>query len=463
MAKCKFKIEDGWECPVDAVSGKDYCYWHERVDGKEPSKGKLERLKKLAIRNVYLREANLEGADLRKANLKGADLGWANLEGADLREANLEGANLGGTRLEGANLWGANLEGAFLREANLKGVNLGWANLERADLRGTKAEGAFLREANLKGANLGEANLEGADFLGARANFETDFTGATLTHSNLFQTYIDNTKTLRNIIFEDKKEINEIVADLAGKKRKKAIIDIKELEKVFPDIYKDLLKQGLVRYVLVEDEVAFLDIKNECFYSLLKKEKCLEVKEKDFQKISSNIDNLLYRVNKRKLYDASYKVYNVLYYFYIQNGETDKALDIHYRRSEAKRKLLKNKGGLSWIRSWLYDWFILKVLTGYGVKVHMPFIISFFIILLFSILFWLTGGIAKYIGNVSYKPDYWDYLYHSAITFTSLGYSNIVPNLEIGHIAQALSAAESTLGIFMIALIIFTITFRMSK
>ena len=59
--------------------------------------------------------------------------------------------------------------------------------------------------------------------------------------------------------------------------------------------------------------------------------------------------------------------------------------------------------------------------------------------------------------------DFFDYLYHSVITFTSLGYSNIQPNLVVGHIPQVLAAIESILGALMMALLIFTITYRVSR
>ena len=60
-------------------------------------------------------------------------------------------------------------------------------------------------------------------------------------------------------------------------------------------------------------------------------------------------------------------------------------------------------------------------------------------------------------------PDIVDYIYHSIITFTSLGYSNIQPNLAVGHIPQVLAAVESILGALMMALLIFTITYRVSR
>ena len=136
---------------------------------------------------------------------------------------------------------------------------------------------------------------------------------------------------------------------------------------------------------------------------------------------------------------------------------------MHYRRCEARRKLLREQGWINCLRSWIYDFFILKLLTGYGVKISRPLMASAIIISIFAFLFWLTNGIVKNVNGKMVAPDFVDYIYHSVITFTSLGYSNIQPNLAVGHIPQVLAAAESILGALMMALLIFTITYRVSR
>ncbi|HEY9834718.1 MAG TPA: pentapeptide repeat-containing protein, partial [Stenomitos sp.] len=129
------------------------------------------------ILRVYLRGANLSGADLSRSYLSGANLSQANLSRADLRganlsQANLSQANLSQAKLRGANLSGANLSGADLsqadlRGANLRGAKLRGANLSQADLRGANLSGADLSQANLRGANLSGADLRGANLRGA--------------------------------------------------------------------------------------------------------------------------------------------------------------------------------------------------------------------------------------------------------------------------------------------------------
>ena len=176
----------------------------------------------------------------------------------------------------------------------------------------------------------------------------------------------------------------------------------------------------------------------------------------------NGLEKYLYEGSVEELYEASYEVYNNLYYFYIQNGRLEEALRMHYRRCEVRRKLLRERGWINCLRSWIYDLFILKLLTGYGVKISRPLVASAIIISIFAFLFWLTNGIVKNV-NGTVAPDFFDYVYHSVITFTSLGYSNIQPNLAVGHIPQVLAALESMLGALMMALLIFTITYRVSR
>jgi len=67
------------------------------------------------------------------------------------------------------------------------------------------------------------------------------------------------------------------------------------------------------------------------------------------------------------------------------------------------------------------------------------------------------------VNGTIVSPGWLDYLYHSITTFTSLGYSNIQPNLAVGPWPQILVAAESVLGILLMALIIFVVTYQVSR
>ncbi|MCW7079665.1 MAG: pentapeptide repeat-containing protein [Candidatus Methanospirare jalkutatii] len=488
MAKCKFKSGAGrWECPLEAIPGEEYCYWHKEEEGKEPDDAKLRELKENEIWGVFLRKAKLSEKELQNAflsfaSLQGADLSDANLQGAFLSDANLQEAFLWGANLQEAVLSFANLQGAFLSDANLQGANLSLANLQGADLSFASLQGADLSDANLQGAVLLGADLEGANLFSVRVDSETRLDGANLTCANLYRSYLDETKTLRNAEFKSEKEINEIVADFLKRRNKElAVLDVEKIERDDSEVVAELFEEGLVRYVSVGEPIVFFDRKrrgvvripgnaeNKFFQRLRKRRNSEE--EKNYVEISElndlierkGFEKYLYKGSVKELYEASYEVYNKLYYFYIQNGRLEEALDMHYRRCEVRRKLLREQGWINRLRSWIYDFFILKLLTGYGVKISRPLIASAIIISIFAFLFWLTNGIVKNVNGKMVAPDFFDYIYHSVITFTSLGYSNIQPNLAVGHIPQVLAAVESVLGALMMALLIFTITYRVSR
>ena len=485
MARCKFKIietEALWECPLEALPGEEYCYWHKEEDGKEPDDAKLGELKENEIFGAFLRKAKLSEKELQKAflrgaNLKGADLRRVNLKGADLRLAYLQGANLWGVNLKGANLRLAYLQGAILALADLRGANLSYANLQEVNLSGAKLRGADLKDADLQGASLSYADLEGANLIGVMADSETRLDRANLTCANLCRSYLDETKTLRNAKFESEKEINEIVADFIKRKGKGlTALDVDLIMADDPKVEARLLEEGLVRYVC-EEEIVFFDkerrqvvrvpnAKSRTFQRRKRREdesNYVEISELNSLIEREGLGKYFYGGSVKELYEASYEVYNNLYYFYIQSGKLEEALRMHYRRCEVRRKLLREKGWINRLRSWIFDFFILKLLTGYGVKISRPLIASALTILSFAFLFWLTNGIVKNVNGKMVAPDFFDYFYHSVITFTSLGYSNIQPNLAVGHFPQILAAAESILGALMIALLIFTITYRVSR
>jgi len=432
MAKCKFKwVTEGWECPLEAIPGEEYCYWHKEEEGKEPDDAQLRELKENEIYKVFLRKAKLS---------------WKELKNAFLRFANLQGANLSFAELQGADLQGANLQGANLQLANFQGAD-------------------FL-SAKLQGASLSKANLEGANLIGVRVDSETRLDNANLTYANLFFSYLDETKTLRNAKFEREKEvevekkeeikveklrigeINEIVADFLKKGNKElAVLDVEKIVKVNSEVVARLREEGLVRYVCEGERIVFFDrkrrrvVKNpenakSKFFRRLRKrrnskgeENYVEISELNDLIERNGLKKYLYKGCVKNLYEASYEVYNNLYYFYIQNGRLDEALRMHYRRHEVKRKLLREQGWINCLKSWIFDFFILKLLTGYGADFLRP----------------LIALIIIFVCHLAYQI----FACHLACPLWLMN----------EFVSQVLAAAES----FMMALLIFTITYRVSR
>ena len=256
---------------------------------------------------------------------------------------------------------------------------------------------------------------------------------------------------------------------------KPSVLDMGTIEKKAPSVAAKLHGKGLIRYARNADKIIFFDWSSGCTIknpenwrhnrNLIRVEELTDLILKDGEIRSE----FFHKGSRASLYEASYEVYNNLYNFYIANGRLDQAAHVHYRRGEAHRKLRRARGGCkNWtglkykVRS-IFDLWILNYFTGYGDRIVRPVFWSGVIIGLFAVLFWLSDGIVKNVNGSPAAPDWVDYLYHSITTFTSLGYSNIQPNLAAGHLPQVLVAAESGLGILMMALLIFVVTYQVSR
>lgn len=418
--RCKFTIDKlGYKCSLDALPGEKFCYWHIEVDEKDPSQDQIEELRRYDIRHAYLKRAKLEGKDLHEVNIQ-----YANLEGANLRGVNLQGANLQWADLTGANLTGADLsvinqstdlQNAILRNANLQGANLKEALLQKADLVNANLTGANLKWAKMHGAKLWYAKLIGANLYGVVVDEETRLDFADLTCANLYCSYLDRTKTLKLAKIFDKcdKEIYEIVGDCIKQNRfvkafrqifnrpyaNLVVLDVNKIKIKDSSLERELYNRGLVKYLTknIEDFSGITSSKDYPIIFFDKKSKCVvKIPGIDTTEnlvyvsgLENYVDNcnecaFTYEESKNFIYDASHDVYNSIYNFYVSNGKIDEAFKVHYRRGEAYRKLLKERGIHNWLRSWIFDFLILKLLTGYGINLWRPFIGSLIFILIFD-------------------------------------------------------------------------------
>ena len=487
MARCKYKEEYfdmRWECFLDALPGEEYCYWHKEEDGKEPTEEQLEELSGKRVLGVYLQKAELSRADLREVELP-----LANLRGAELSYANLYGAKLSM----------ADLQGAELSYANLYRAKLIMADLQGADLYGAKFDyKTDLDDSVLDGANLYHSYFdETKSFRNVSRVFRNDgdreineIAGGVID-SWLIWIFENGDKYPIKII---SKIISFVITKILNKKSyihlplKPSALNVVMIECEAPIVAAKLRREGLIRYVMRGEKIIFFDWHSGCTIKNPEDgqqhkggpssdcdEELMDILLKDgkirseffyhghYVKPPSHGSSVVYYVNRADLYEASYEVYNNLYNFYIANGKLDQAAHVHYRRGEAHRKLRWARGGLMNRARSIFDLLILRTLTGYGDRIGRPIFISGLIIGLFAALFWHFDGIVKNVNGTQVAPDWIDYLYHSITTFTSLGYSNIQPNLAAGHLPQILVAAESGLGVLMMALIIFVVTYQVSR
>jgi Pentapeptide repeats (8 copies) len=164
--------EVSWVLRERGWSGKYGAYTVKYV-----LKPKGEATEAADLRGANLAHVCLQDIFLRRADLSGANLVFADLRGAHLTDATLAEADLGRSLLHQAELNYATLTGAHGREADLSLSNLQYANLAGArfhsvDLRGAVLHGVYMDARTV----LSEARFNEHTWLG-----NISWNGAALT------------------------------------------------------------------------------------------------------------------------------------------------------------------------------------------------------------------------------------------------------------------------------------------
>lgn len=167
------------------------------LDSAKMPKARLDN--KTYLREAYLVGIDFSDAELDGAKLDGANLGGANLTGAKLRETVLSNCDLRGAEIDVESLRHCQVTGAKLSGNNSKrewpGIDLSGVTLKDVELIGANLAGAVLRGSFLINATLTDAILEGADLTGTHLE-GANLKGATIDPDQLAQAVCDETTTL---------------------------------------------------------------------------------------------------------------------------------------------------------------------------------------------------------------------------------------------------------------------------
>lgn len=101
---------------------------------------------------------------------------------------------------------------------------------------------------------------------------------------------------------------------------------------------------------------------------------------------------------------------------------------------------------------------LMDILSGYAEKPSRVIVSSIAIVIFFGLTYFLLNAITPTSGGVISKTGFWDSLYFSFITFTTVGYGDLVPRPVPGF--RLLTCVEAFSGPFMAGLYIFTLTRR---
>ncbi len=150
-----------------------------------------------------------------------------------------------------------------------------------------------------------------------------------------------------------------------------------------------------------------------------------------------------------KDYGEAQEIYRLLKNNFHTIGGYDGESWAFKKEKDMERKSYFHVRPLKWFVSMFWN-----LLYGYGERPLQIFGWCGFLLLFSSFIYWLSKGVFHVMGTCLVPVgDYWNNLYFSVVTFTTLGYGDFRP---IGPI-KVLASIEALLGIFLIALFIFAL------
>lgn len=144
--------------------------------------------------------------------------------------------------------------------------------------------------------------------------------------------------------------------------------------------------------------------------------------------------------------------YRALKTHFLKEGDYDSASWASYCERLMQRKVLwQRKNYLKWLTSLLFS-----AVCGYGEKPKRVFLTSLAIVFLYALIYKSLNLIA-YVGNPNIVT-WTDSLYFSALTFSGMSFSELVPHAN--PFSRLLVTSEAFGGIFALSLFVFTLTKR---
>jgi len=285
------------------------------------------------------------------------------------------------------------------KNASLAELDLKGADLSSLDFHKANLEGVVLANADLVKADLSDANLRGADLSGAR-----------LEGANLLRASLSGAR----LWFADLSFCNLSEADLTN-------ADLHDCKLGGARVWRTKLARS-----------RFLSRKNFSLKKgILRKE----------------------RIDERSS-RAAEDGYRALKNHFLLHGKYDDASWASYREKVMEMRQLLEKRSPALIPS-----FFMNVLCGYGEVPHRVVIVAAGLIFLFAELFAKLHTVIDSTSKAAIT-SFSDCLYFSVVTFTTLGYGDILP--APFPLARLLAGCEAFLGIFTMGLFVFTLGRRYS-
>jgi hypothetical protein len=455
-------------CAEESLWGSEFC-WDHLVERGEKAvndwrKKVLENKKKLAGAHIFPPDLSqgaykIIGVDLSQGAYKSIGLD------ADFRYANLQGAKLYFAKLQGANLDSANLREATLCHANFQEASLFMAQLQGADLYCAKFQKAYCVAAYLQGAKLKSANFQGANFAGADFK-EAKFDSANLQGASLYNARLQGTD-LHNANFRDADlsrikyttsvrlpdALKNLLIKLLGwRKFDDHLYDLAAIFNLIfiPIAYCCILAvvpcQWMKIFLPFLPVVVPLILLNSLYQNLLTdSEKAEILKDLPPSRKQRFMERLIAPTLWRGAMVESIGSCDPLVLKYIKD------------QSWLEAKLEESKKSW-WSRLWMFLW---GISSGYGSNIWLWMFWSLFIALSYGATYWLAGdNLVKIVVNLPGDPGWFKYFYFSIVTFTTLGFGDVLP---VSGLGEFIVATEVIAGYMMLGGLISIFTNKLAR
>lgn len=146
--------------------------------------------------------------------------------------------------------------------------------------------------------------------------------------------------------------------------------------------------------------------------------------------------------------------YRELKRYFITHGRYNDASWAAFKEKTMEKVRLKKSHNIAYLPVAL-----MGLLCGYGERPHRVIMSSAFIVLLYGIAFYALKAVRAPL-NTNYILNFWDHIYYSVVTFTTLGYGDIIPKVDFLY--KMLAVSEAFIGAFMMGLFVFTLARKYS-